>query len=660
MLGFARRGDTMMSNPSHPKVDVSYRADIDGLRAVAVLSVLGCHLDVGTFQGGFVGVDVFFVISGYLISSVILAEITNDRFSIAEFYERRIRRIFPALFGMLTAFSAVTLLFVLPSDLLNYGKSLIATTLFCSNLYLWQHSGYFDLAIANPLLHTWSLAVEEQFYIGFPLFLLLARRLFWGYLRIWIAILSVTSFVISVIVVHVDRNMAFYMPFTRAWELMVGSGLSIGMFPPINNAFMRNAGTLAGATLIGYSVSKFSSSTQFPGVAALLPCVGSVLIIGCGASGKSLVSRLLSWRPVVFVGLISYSLYLYHWPVIFLHHLGLFISTEPWAPQFGQLGVAARNVDRLLETATSVALAALSWRFIERPFRSGRLRLHGKFLFALAGAATVSALVVSVIIIVGHGFPSRFSQRALELAAHTEDIDVQKLTRQGVCFITGNQSFDEYNKNLCLHQEVARPNYLLVGDSHAAMLWPALQLSLPAVNFMEATSSGCLPLVHPHGSPQCKQMMDFVYDDYLLTHSVRGLLLEARWRDTYTAGIVETLEWAKRHGIAVTLFGPVPEYTAPLPALEAYALAWHQPTLVRNHRIETIADTDKTMQQLSANEWHVKYISIYGELCSGETCVEFADPAHLTPIMFDTDHLSPQGALFVIHGLIDRHVDMLE
>jgi peptidoglycan/LPS O-acetylase OafA/YrhL len=288
--------------------------------------VLAFHIGLTGFRGGFVGVDVFFVISGYLISSIIFAEINSSRFTITGFYERRIRRIFPALVATLAATSVFAVIYLLPGELIDYAKSMLAATGSASNLYFWWHSGYFSSPTSKPLLHTWSLAVEEQFYITFPLFLLLVRRFFPQALRTAVVILFFVSLVTSCLVVSRNPDTAFYMPYTRAWELLLGTLLSLGVFPRLRSAWLRNLATLGGIGMIMWSVLLYSQETLFPGLSALVPCVGTALIVWAGEAGTSLVGSALSWRPVVFVGLISYSLYLWHWPVIVLHQMGVLLG----------------------------------------------------------------------------------------------------------------------------------------------------------------------------------------------------------------------------------------------------------------------------------------------------------------------------------------------
>jgi peptidoglycan/LPS O-acetylase OafA/YrhL len=274
---------------------LQYRADIDGLRAVAVLSVLFYHAGMRLFSGGFVGVDVFFVISGYLITSIIINEIKANEFHLVNFYERRIRRIFPVLFAVV----AFTLLCgALLYDAKNYtdvGNSAISATLFYSNIHFWSQSGYFEkVSTLRPLLHAWSLSVEEQFYIAFPILVLLIRRFLKSRFALSLTLAAVISFVLSVYKVQQDATSAFYLMQYRAWELLIGSILGLRIVPIKTNPVMRNIFSLTGITMILASVTLYSHETPFPGAAALVPVMGSALVIYSGQNGTSLIGKILS------------------------------------------------------------------------------------------------------------------------------------------------------------------------------------------------------------------------------------------------------------------------------------------------------------------------------------------------------------------------------
>jgi len=629
---------------------LKYRPDIDGLRAVAILSVLAFHLRPWRVPGGFVGVDVFFVISGYLISAIVFAEIADGRFSVLGFYERRVRRIFPALFVMLILVTAVITYFLLPNELVDYSKSVIAAATSSSNFYFWQHSGYFDVPMSKPLLHTWSLAVEEQFYILFPIFLLIVRRFFAQRLKHAVVILCFGSLAASVVTLYSSPNTAFYMPYTRAWELLLGTAVALGFFPRLQFAPVRNVATLLGIGMIAYSAYRYSSQTPFPGLAALLPCVGSALIIGAGESGSTLVGKALSWRPFVFVGLISYSLYLWHWPVIILNDLGLSPNFSAYLPHRGGFLHLLQKSNDIMEILAWFVLAILSWRFVERPFRGYPRRIERQPLFALSAAVLAVLILSAGALIYGRGFPGRFPNRAVQVASFLSLGD-KTLGQLGECVITEDNRDNVFDDSHCLPAVPDKQTYLLLGDSHARALWDGLKSSLPGYDLPVAAAWGCSPSIHSDGDPLCRQMMDFVFRKYLASHAIQGLLVEARWNATDLRGVDEIVAWAKSHGTNVVLFGPVAEYDAPLPRLLAYSIAWNRPDLAQQHRLAYPPVRDAQMRNMAANRWHVSYVSLYRATCESGRCLEYADERDSIPLLTDGDHLSKDGSRLLVRRL---------
>lgn len=639
---------------------VQYRPDIDGLRAFAVLSVMLGHLGMAYLTGGFVGVDIFFVISGYLISSIILTEIEQSRFRIIGFYERRIRRIFPALFFMLLVVSVVSFIFLLPAELVSYCKALLATVGFVSNLYYLSNSNYFDLPTTSPLLHTWSLAVEEQFYLVFPPFLLIISRFFRRRFNAAITVLALASFVLSCVLVKYNQNNAFYMLYTRGWELLLGTMLSQKMFPQIGSAWLRNAVALAGCVLILYPVLFYTLATPFPGVNALAPCIGTALIVGVGSSGPSVISAVLSWRPVVFIGLISYSLYLWHWPVIVFNQLGIFtrniipLNHDRLPHQVAAL-LSPHRLDLIFEFGVPVILAVLSWKCVEGPFRTGGLRLKGRPLLTFAGALICSAIAVATIAQAGTGFPGRFSRASLAIAARGDITEFAKATRGGICFIGGGVHFDQFDFNRCLREDTSKSNYLLLGDSKAAMLYHGLSLGMPNVNLLQANVAGCGAFVKPYGDRDCVRMMQYIYREYLPTHRVDKVILCKHWDRGDLGRLGETVQWSKQHQIRLVVIGPNPTYDIPLPRLEAYAIAWNRPGMVNQHLDVDVKALDHQMAALAESTWHIPYYSLYGVICQNGPCEEFVDPARSVPMLLDKGHLTPMASVFVARRLIDEH-----
>jgi len=634
---------------------LNYRADIDGLRAVAVISVLLFHIGLHAVSGGFVGVDVFFVISGYLISSIIFAEVAEGRFSVIRFYERRIRRIFPALFAMLAVVSIFAGMYLLPLELVNYAKSMFAATISASNFYFWTHSSYFNAPTSQPLLHTWSLAVEEQFYISFPLFLVLVRRFFPRKLKLSVVVFFFVSLLLSAVVVAKNPGTAFYMPYTRAWELLMGTILSLRIFPQIKSAILRNLATVIGIGCIAFSAFFYKPNVPaFPGLSALPPCIGSALIIWAGEGGSSAVGKVLSWRPVVFIGLISYSLYLCHWPLVVLRHMGVFLGAGALVPARFARFLPAHRFDMLLEILVSLVLATLSWKFVEQPFRGGRLRLSGKPLFSAAAISMATLLGLSAWTVRANGFDGRFPAAAVWIASSSGlHGDQSQAMRTGTCFITSEISFERFDPNVCLHEVADKQNYLLLGDSHSAMLWQAMSSSLPNVNVMQATSWGCEASLDP-AERDCRNMMHYIFRDYLPTHPVQKVFIAGQWRDKDLDPLTGVITWAKDRHLPVAIIGPMPEYDAPLPRLLAYSVAWNKPDLASEHRVANSLALDQKMQNMALNTWHVPYVSLYQAICGRQGCIEYADAGRTIPLMYDMDHLNYAGADVVVRDLIRK------
>jgi len=550
--------------------------------------------------------------------------------------------------------SIFAVIYLLPSELVDYAKSTLAATASISNLYFWQHSGYFDSPTSQPLLHTWSLAVEEQFYVFFPLFLVLVRKFLPERLRASVVALFLVSLAGSAVVVSQSQETAFYVPFTRAWELLLGTILSLGMFPHLEWAWLRNLATLTGAGMIAFAAFSYTEHTLFPGLSALLPCVGSALIIGAGEAGSSLVGAVLSWRPFVFIGLISYSLYLWHWPVIVLRHMGILIGVGATTSHGYSALLNPHRFDILVEGSLSFLLAVLSWRFVERPFRSGPLRLAGRPLFVLAGMVVFILMGLSSWAILAKGFSGRFPADALQVASALDGHEETSAMRLGSCFITTEDHFEKYNHEICLSQDSHKKNYLLLGDSHSAMLWYALSSVLRDTNVMQASTAACEPSLHPSGAPNCRKMMAYIFQTYLPVHPVQGIFIVGRWEERDLEALTGVITWSKQHHVAVTVFGPVPEYDGPLPRLLVYSTAWNQPNLASQHLVGSSRALDMEMQSMATNIWHVPYISLYTAICGANGCVEYADSAHKIPMMSDTDHLTRLGSSFVVRRLVER------
>ncbi|MDH5272391.1 MAG: acyltransferase [Gammaproteobacteria bacterium] len=480
-----------------------YRADIDGLRAVAIVPVVLFHAGASFFSGGFVGVDVFFVISGFLITGLIRHEIDTGRFSLVNFYERRVRRLLPALFAMLLVVTVLAAWLLLPADLADYAKSVLATSLFASNFLFWQEAGYFGRAAEEmPLLHTWSLAVEEQFYILFPLFLtFIAGRTRKPYVAAT-ALVTAVSFALCAVAVAVERDAAFYLAPARAWELGLGALLAMGAIPVAHRRLVRSVVGLLGLGALLCSVTLYTPATVFPGVTALLPCLGTAAIIWAGSGGHNVVGDALSARPVVLTGLVSYSLYLWHWPLLTLGRY-----------------YAIRDLT-VLETALLLTLAAVaavaSWRYVERPFRGKSGLLERRLLFTAAATLMGVAVVASTAAIVAEGWPARSDPAVRRIIDGGND----RRTRNWEC---GNTSMAKVRSgDLCRtgSPQAGAPTFIVWGDSHARAMADAIGAAAAHADGVGllALRSGCAPLRDAEVAGQ-----DAEHDCSAFTEGVLGL-----------------------------------------------------------------------------------------------------------------------------------------
>ena len=616
---------------------LKYRPDIDGLRAVAVLAVIVFHLGMPV-RGGFVGVDVFFTISGFLIGSIIIRQVQAGTFTYAAFYRRRVRRILPALLIMLTVTSFAAYRYLLPSELADFGRSLVAANLSVSNFYFWQHSGYFEApALSKPLLHTWSLGIEEQFYIFLPPLLVSIKK--WFPIRVMMALAGVlaASLIISSTAVHRYPSFAFYLLPSRAWELILGTIIALDEFPRIPTKFLRHLASVAGLTLILLACVLFRSTTPFPGLAALVPCLGTALVILAGREQASVVGRLLSLRPVVFVGRISYSLYLWHWPVIVFCGLGMKLV-------YG----LDRHQSQLMMFLVSVALGTASWAIVEEPFRRGRPDAAPRRVFAVAGAGIAALSLAGGALWLSGGIPKRFSPEARRVADYMDADSGHDFYRSNQCFmLTMDWPLPKFNVDECLKHDGHKPSILILGDSHAAHLWWGLHSAYPEADVMQATSVGCKPVTRqrPRQFAGCTRLMTFMLQEYLPTHHVDVVLVEAHWDADDIPSLTDTIVWLHSLNVPVVVLGPMLQYDAPLPRLLAISMRDNDPSIPRQHRLSLLEDLDAKMAALAGSTWHVPYLSLLDILCHGGQCLQYAAPG--VPLQVDYGHLTEEGSVLV-------------
>ena len=451
-VGGAFRGVRSTANvEADNQAHLRYRPDIDGLRAVAVLPVVFYHSALG-FPGGFVGVDVFFVISGYLITKIIYDLVAVRGFSFVDFYDRRVRRLFPALFVMLLAVAMWSGFQLIWTDLRSFGASLVAATTYLSNVFFYADTGYFvEAARTKPLLHTWSLAVEEQFYIVVPFLLFALVRFVPSRFHVWlIAGLSILSFALCVWFTRTNTNAAFYLLPMRAWELGLGGGLAIAAPAVFRRRWLSELLSFAGLAAILFAVFGFSTATPFPGWHAAIPTLGTAAILSTGGRSGALVERLLSTKAFTFVGQISYSLYLWHWPVIVAFTYAR-ITPASWTASGSAVAI-------------SFVLAVLSWRYVESPFRRRQLLASAPSLFRAAAFASLVTVACGLILYRSDGLPQRYSPQAVALLKDSRLMSA----RRDCHFVTSSRAGAN---DLCVRGAAGvAPAFLFAGDSHADAL----------------------------------------------------------------------------------------------------------------------------------------------------------------------------------------------
>jgi peptidoglycan/LPS O-acetylase OafA/YrhL len=606
------------------KVETRYRADIDGLRAVSILLVVAYHAQPWLVRGGFIGVDIFFVISGFLITRIILSEAKAGTFSSLAFYARRVRRIFPALIVVLATTYLIGWIILLPDGFALLGKSTAAGVAFVSNLFQLNQTGYFaPEAAENPLLHLWSLGIEEQFYIFWPLLLVLLLGS--KYRRIRIAAIAAASFGLSLLIFLGLKEWSFYSPLPRAWELLAGGLLASSQVEGVarqSSPLRENLLSAAGLAAIIGAAAALNKESLFPGAWALLPVLGAVLII---IAPNSTVNRvLLSSRAMVAIGLISYPLYLWHWPL--LSYLGIIRNGVPNAIEIWAVVIVA------------FILAWLTYRFVEIPLRRQPKAVAGlSFALLAVGLAGIATAANS-------GFPLRFPAeiRAIAmLAPQSNDGFGDK------CFLEGPGARLDAN---CIEQG-DKPLLFLWGDSTAAALYPGLKRAEETVPFRLARFAvpGCAPILA--ASVSCDGNNDLVFG-FVKSSRPDIVLLHAMWDRTHNLDrLAATIEQLKALKIPrIVILGPVPLWkrTLPLALVNAYRL-----THVIADRISagvTGAGSDEQMRSFSQAHG-VEYISAWRVLCDGNGCLTRVGPTAEEVVTTDIVHLSNAGSKYLVEKI---------
>ena len=624
---------------------IKYRPDIDGLRALAILPVLLFHAGVPGFSGGYVGVDVFFVISGFLMAKILFEDWRNGRIDFLSFYERRVRRLLPALFFLLAGVFLVGVFVLLPHELKRLGADSVSVILFGSNFPFWLRADYFDTAAQqNPLLHTWSLAVEEQFYIVFPLALWFAFKL-----KRPLALMALAALLSLSVAAYGAWNhpsATFYLLPTRAWELLVGAFVAAPILRPPTALLAQAAGVLGGASVLA-PMFLYSDATPFPGLAAAPPCLGAAMLIWAGAQ-RHLVARLLAFTPLVWVGLISYSLYLWHWPIIVFGRL-LVIDADTFAFRTAAL-------------ALSFAAAWASWRFVERPFRRRSVAATRARAFWSAGASAMVGVVLAAAVVLADGLSFRIpaQAQAIEAAALA---DMATFEASSICPSAPNLGRDLHA--CALGRGPAR--IVVLGDSHGLAIAPELDRIMreEGVGGVLMAVKGCAPvfgLERVDPGWDCAQAAE-VMRNYIARVRPEGVLIVGSWRgalhekDTVFRGrsssddesrgrnvsdaLAATVAELHADGARVGLLFPTPGARADVPTTLARADWLNTAGDIERRRSEVEADF-RVLREAAAEDGVDFTADLADSFCQAGSCA-VADGSG-RPYYVDAGHLNALGA----------------
>jgi len=611
---------------------LKYRADIDGLRAVAVLGVLLYHLDARLVPGGYVGVDVFFVISGFLISRIIYGEMEAGRFSIAHFYVRRARRILPALLSVLLVTSVMAMLVLYPSERVQFAQSAIASILFSANLFFHATLNYFSPAADEiPLLHLWSLGIEEQFYILFPLLTLLLTRMGRRGFTLLLGGLFVVSLLACARALAVAPSSAFYLLPFRAFELLCGSLIALAPVAWIPGKGLARMLSWAGLAAIAGAMYGFDKGTHFPGFAALLPCAGAAMLLLANAHGT--VGRVLSSRGMVWVGKRSYSLYLVHWPVIvFAHRLWPDASSLHWVPVLA---------------AVSLLLAHLNFEWVEQKLRNARPDWSHARVLATSGLAMLVVAGAGAGILAGKGFPGSQDARVAQVLT-TLDYNPTADYRSRTCFLDPDQAPGEADVSGCI-PAAGSPRAMLWGDSHAIHFLQGLQPTFAARGYQigALTASACPPLpgVDIGERPHCRAFNDFALAR-LLKEKPDVVILSALWYADpgWMSALDRSIAALQGAGIRVVVLGISPMFKQRVPLVVADKLRAGVDPRYSNDDLDPnwIDGPELMMKAHFKGRSDVTFISVMELACHQGRCPLLDELDR--PYYYDIAHLTPQGS----------------
>lgn len=648
----------MSQNNAHP----AYRSDIDGLRAIAIVAVVLHHAFPEHIRGGFVGVDIFFVLSGYLISSIIFKGLEQDRFSFADFYARRVKRIFPALVVVLIATLLMGWQTLIPADFKQLGKHALAGSAFVSNFAFWRESGYFDAsAVTKPLLHLWSLAIEEQFYIFWPLTLFALHRASKHPVR-WILLLLMASLILNFWLVRNDLSAAFYNPLARFWEMMMGAILAamhikrisatdilprFCQLPPAKAHWMPHLLTSVGVILLALILLKLTPERRFPGWWAFLATLATCFLIAAGKEGW--FNRIvLSSKPFVWIGLISYPLYLWHWPVLSYAHI--------------RNGALPSSSQQWIWVGLSVLMAWLTYRFVERPIRFGGWNKK-RIVTLLLCTSVASTGMAGYAVYAKDGLPDRFPSLLSNLLSKGGREAITEGWRDGDCMLDYELSASQY-KPFCVEER--RPLIFIWGDSHAGSLYPgfkALQDS-GKYNFGigERTGAICPPVLGTEPRPLCASLNENAIQT-IRASKPDVVILYAWWHEAKIHGrydiskLEATVVELKKAGVPrIILLGAAPYWKEDLPQI--LLKVWRQgrasvspPLRLGDAYLDPHVKAATVEMRARSKAMGIEFVSGMDYFCNAQGCLTRLSENASQPLTYDYGHLSLPAVKYYVEQL---------
>jgi peptidoglycan/LPS O-acetylase OafA/YrhL len=642
--------------------DRDYYREVDGLRALAVVTVVLFHLNIPGFSGGFIGVDVFFVISGYLITKIIVEELSTSggSFDYSGFFIRRAKRIFPALAVTLVISFYAAIFLLRAQDLENFSGSMLSAITGLSNIFFWRQAGYFDVgADLKPALHTWSLSVEAQFYLIWPIIMVWLFRSFSrvgqliGILAIGAASLALnviitdTSSVAALLGKYLsdafknrEATIFFLMPF-RIFEFALGAvALWIDTFSD-RQGLSNEVSVALGCAMILYSATQFTVGLAYPSYHALLPCLGAVLVLW-GAKSSRFVGEILRSPVPVSLGAISYSLYLVHWPAIVFYK---YVHPGFWA-----------TLDKLAVFGLSLLLAAMLCWHVEKPLRLikvSHLKARGQIFWASWASVLAVAVLPAVHAYTHNGWQWRYPVVVADLLSRTSELLKAHKIRSPGCEFT---NFKDFDAPACVYPQPGKINILMLGDSVASYVWIGLSenLSKDRYNILQLTPSNCRPGLD-WGVDYCRQSNRFIFE-FLANHSIDLTILSSLGPDT--GNLRKTLAYLKSVNRSALVIGQPFIFNGKLPDIVT-AAAGTATTLAQIQKAarNSLVDTSEARRQIRSitMEEGAGYFDIQEQLCrvadDVSTCSFVIDNGLLTA---DNNHLTPAAAISIFKGLAER------